>query len=83
MVSRFQNLGVKNRLKFDDHWTLADFGRAHPRFRAGLAAAMQAYALHLYSTYRPSVNWYLQGLEHFSMAKGGQLLWPAHPSPRG
>jgi len=36
---------------------------------------MQGYALHLYSNYRPGVNWFLQDLEHFTLGHGCQLLY--------
>jgi hypothetical protein len=63
------------RFSLDDHLVLADFAAAQPRFRAGLAAAMRACALHLYSSYRPASDWYLQGLEHFARARCCQLLY--------
>ena len=39
------------------------------------AAAMEAYGLHLYSNYRPKADWFLAGLEHYSMAGGSALLY--------
>jgi hypothetical protein len=63
------------RLDLKAHRRIADYGAAHPRWRAGLVAAMRAYALHLYSNYRPGVNWYLDGLTHFSRARSCQLIY--------
>jgi len=68
-------LAFKPRLSLDEHLALADFGDAHLRFRAGLAAAMRGYALHLYSNNRPATNWFLGGLEHFAYAHCCQLLF--------
>jgi len=36
---------------------------------------MRAYALHLYSNRQPGADWFLEGLEHFSLAPGCQLLF--------
>ncbi|MGU3494036.1 hypothetical protein ACLBXM_08340 [Xanthobacteraceae bacterium A53D] len=69
------DLAFRSRHTLADHLKLADFGAAQPRFRAGLLAAMSAYALHLYSNYHPGVDWYLQGLEHYSLAGGSRLLF--------
>ena len=44
------------RLSLDEHLALAAFGRDNPRWRAGLVAAMRAYALHLYSNTHPGVD---------------------------
>lgn len=63
------------RLSFEDHLRLADFGTAHPRFRAGMVAAMCAYALHLYSNTHITADWFLQGLEDYAYAHGCQLLF--------
>ncbi len=63
-----------SRLTLDQHIAVAGFGREHPRFRAGLAVAMRSYGLHLYSNYHPTADWCLADLEHYSMAKGCQLL---------
>lgn len=68
-------LAFTDRLSFESHARLAEYGGAEPRFRAGLVAAMRAYGLHIYSNYRPTVDWFLQGLEHYVMAGGGQLLF--------
>ncbi len=63
------------RLTLEQHIAIADFGRAHPRFRTGIAAAMQSYGLHLYSNYHPTADWFLAGLEHFTMGHGCHLLF--------
>lgn len=63
-----------SRPSLDDHLALADFASRQPRFRAGLVAAMRGYGLHLYSNYRPTVDWFLQGLEHYALAGGSRLL---------
>ncbi len=63
------------RLTFEDHLRLADYGAAHSRFRAGMVAAMRAYALHLYSNSHITADWFLQGLEHYAYAHGCQLLF--------
>lgn len=68
-------LAFTKRLSLAQHVTLAEYGGAQPRFRSGLVAAMRAYGLHIYSNYRPTVDWFLQGLEHYAMAGGGQLLY--------
>ncbi|GGF59487.1 hypothetical protein GCM10007301_19040 [Azorhizobium oxalatiphilum] len=65
----------KSRLTLADHLTVADFGSANPRFRAGLLAAFEGYALHLYSNYHPGVDWYLQEFQHYSLAGGSRLLF--------
>jgi hypothetical protein len=65
----------RKRLSLDDYIALADFAEGQPRFRAGLASAMRAYALHLYSNNRPETDWFLQGLEHFSHARCSHLLF--------
>jgi hypothetical protein len=67
-------LVFSSRLTLEQHIQIADFGRAHPRYRAGIAAAMQSYALHIYSNSAPTANWFLMGLEHFIMAHGCRLL---------
>ena len=63
------------RLSLDNLLMLADFGQSQPRFAQALATALTRYNLHLYSNYRPQVDWYLKGLEHYSKGKGGQLLY--------
>jgi hypothetical protein len=68
-------LAFSERPSLDTHLALAGFADRHPRWRAALADAMDAYALHLYSNYHPEVNWFLQGLEHFSLARCCQLLF--------
>jgi hypothetical protein len=68
-------LALSERPTLKAHLAIADFGHENPRWRAGLVSAMQAYALHLYSNYHPSVDWFLQDLEHFSLAGGCQLLY--------
>jgi hypothetical protein len=68
-------LVFKGRLSLDDHLMLAQFADKHPRYRAALAEAMRAYALHLYSNVHPGADWFLQGLEHFSLAGGCALLF--------
>lgn len=65
----------KDRLSLEDHEALAAFGSRNSRYRAGLAAAMQAYGLHLYSNYRPKADWFLAGLERYAMAGGSALLY--------
>lgn len=64
----------KDRLSLEDHDTLADFG-GNARYRTALVAAMQAYALHLYSNYRPKADWFLAGLERYTLAGGAALLY--------
>jgi hypothetical protein len=68
-------LAFSNRPTLKAHLAMADFGHENPRWRAGLVSAMQAYAPHLYSNYHPSVDWFLQDLEHFSLGGGCQLLY--------
>ncbi|QEI08022.1 hypothetical protein FXN63_20890 [Pigmentiphaga aceris] len=68
-------LVFKDRLALEDHALLAAFGHQHARYRAGLVAAMRAYGLHLYSNNRPKVDWFLAGLEHYSLAGGSALLY--------
>lgn len=63
-----------SRLTLEQHIAIAGFGREHPRFRAGLTAAMRSYGLHHYSNYKPTADWCLAGLEHYIMAKGCHLL---------
>ncbi|TWT08624.1 hypothetical protein [Reyranella sp. CPCC 100927] len=70
------------RPTLDDHWALAAYGDAHPRFRAALVAAMSAYGLHLYSNNHPTADWFLQGLEHYAYAGGSQLLFFLIDHPR-
>ena len=65
----------KSRLSLDSLLAVADFGLNQPRFAQALAVALSRYNLHLYSNYHPQVDWYLQGLEHYSKGKGGQLLY--------
>ncbi len=65
----------ESRQDLKQHRQLADFGRDNPRFRAGLVASMAADGLHLFSNYAPTVDWYLNGLTQFNLAKGSQLLW--------
>lgn len=65
----------KGRLTVEEHLRVADFGHEHPRYRAALLSAMHAYGLHHYSNYGPTVDWFLQGLDHFSLAKGCHLLF--------
>ncbi|ASO43750.1 hypothetical protein AGP67_23285 [Salmonella enterica subsp. enterica serovar Derby] len=64
-----------SRISLDNLLKLADFGRDHLRFAQALAVALSRYNLHLYSNYRPQVDWYLQGLEQYGKGKGGQLLY--------
>lgn len=64
-----------SRLSLDNLLSLADFGLNNARFARALAVALSRYNLHLYSNYRPQVDWYLQGLEQYSKAKGSQLLY--------
>lgn len=64
-----------SRLSLDNLLMLADFGLNNTRFSQALAVALSRYNLHLYSNYRPQVDWYLQGLEQYAKAKGGQLLY--------
>ena len=68
-------LVFKGRLTVEDHLRVADFGHENPRYRAALLTAMHAYGLHLYSNSQPTVDWFLQGLDHFSLAKGCHLLF--------
>ena len=63
------------RLTLEQHITIAGFGRDHARFRLGLAAALHAYGLHLYSNYKPTADWMLSGLEHYGLGHGCQLLF--------
>jgi hypothetical protein len=63
-----------SRLTLEQHILIADFGRDHPRYRAGIVAAMQSYGLHIYSNSAPTANWFLMGLEHFTTAHGCKLL---------
>ncbi|OLP49471.1 hypothetical protein BJF91_20790 [Allorhizobium taibaishanense] len=65
----------KGRLTVEEHLRVADFGHEHRRYRAALLSAMHAYGLHLYSNHGPTVDWFLQGLDHFSLAKGCHLLF--------
>jgi len=65
----------KTRPSLADHLALADFGAQHLRFRKGLAAAMRDYALPLYSNCHPGVDWYLQGLTQYALARGCHLLF--------
>ncbi len=69
------DLSFGDKLSLDEHWKLADFGRDHPRWRAGLVQAMRSYALHLFSNSRPGVNWWLRGLEHYTLAHSSRLLF--------
>lgn len=64
-----------SRLSLDNLLILADFGQSQPRFAQALAIALSRYNLHLYSNYRPQVDWFLQGLENYSTARGSQLLY--------
>jgi hypothetical protein len=66
-----------SRLSLADHLVIADYGRAHLRYRTGLVAAIEAYGLALYSTYHlgQGPNWWRAGLEHYAYARGGRLLF--------
>jgi hypothetical protein len=64
-----------SHLTLKQHIAIAEFGHKHPRYRAALALAMRSYGLHIYSNYRPTVDWSLAGLEHFTLAHGCQLLF--------
>jgi len=68
-------LAFSERPSLDTHLALADFADRNPRWRAALVEAMASYALHLYSNYKPGVDWFLQGLEHFTLAHSCQLLF--------
>lgn len=68
-------LAFNPRLTLDKLLQLVDFGKQHPRLAQALATAMERYNLHLYSNYRPQIDWYLQGLENYSTGKCGQLLY--------
>lgn len=74
-LPEMMTLAFSSRLSLDAVLLLADFGQKHPRFAQALAAAMLRYNLHLYSNYHPQVDWFLQGLEHYSVAKCSQLLY--------
>ena len=65
------DLAFSERPSLQDHLDMADFAHENPRWRAGLASAMQAYALHIWSGH----SWFMQGLEHFRRARGGQFLF--------
>lgn len=73
-LPEMMNLMFSSRLSLEQHIEIAAFGRDHPRFRTAMASAMRSYGLHIYSNYAPTVNWFLMGLEHFTMAHGGRLL---------
>lgn len=74
-LPEIMHLVFASRLTFEDHLRLADYGSAHPRFRAAMVAAMRAYGVHLYSNSHVTVDWFLQGLEHYAYAHGCQLLF--------
>ncbi len=63
------------RPSLDDMLRLADAGRDYPRFAEAVAGALARYNLHIYSNTHPQVDWWLQDLEHYSYAKGCQLLY--------
>lgn len=73
-LPQIMQMVFKDRLSVEDHGTLADFG-GNARYRAALVTAMRAYALHLYSNSRPKADWFLAGLEHYTMAGGSALLY--------
>jgi hypothetical protein len=68
-------LAFSERPALKAHLAMADFGHENPHWRAGVASATQAYALHLYSNYHPGADWFLQDLEHFSRGRCCQLLF--------
>ena len=68
-------LAFSERPALKAHLAMADFGHENPHWRAGVASATRAYALHLYSNYHPGANWFLQDLEHFSRGRCCQLLF--------
>ncbi|CDZ64310.1 Hypothetical protein NGAL_HAMBI2566_59890 [Neorhizobium galegae bv. orientalis] len=74
-LPRMMGVTFKDRLALDDHDALAEFGSDNTRYRVALAAAMQAYGLHLYSNYRPKPDWFLAGLGHYVNAGGSALLY--------
>ncbi|EJB8226693.1 hypothetical protein MXB06_003994, partial [Escherichia coli] len=73
-IAEIMALAFSSRLSLDSVLTIAEFGKNQPRFSHALATALLRYNLHIYSNYMPQVNWFLQGLEHYALAKGGQLL---------
>jgi hypothetical protein len=68
-------LAFSERPALKAHLGMADYGHENLHWRAGVASATQAYALHLYSNYHPGADWFLQDLEHFSRGRCCQLLF--------
>ncbi|WP_419898147.1 hypothetical protein [Roseomonas sp. USHLN139] len=69
------SLIFQSRHGLKDVLRISAFGRDQPRFAAAMAAAMARWNLHLYSNGHPQVDWYLQDLEHYSVAHGTRLAW--------
>ncbi|MEJ6388855.1 hypothetical protein [Gymnodinialimonas ulvae] len=74
-------LALKGRARGKTAAQLADYGAAHPRWRRAIAMAMERYALHLYSGFVPSVNWFYAGWERFSRAYGSSLMFFCTDTP--
>ncbi|ACT95953.1 hypothetical protein [Dyadobacter fermentans] len=53
---------------------LVDFGHKNPDFRRQLAKSLDLYEYHLYSNYRPGINWLFESFDCYKNARGGGLL---------
>ncbi|WP_159998282.1 hypothetical protein [Roseomonas sp. 18066] len=69
------SLIFQSRQGLEDVLRISAFGRDQPRFAAAMAAAMARWNLHLYSNSHPQVDWFLQDLEHYTVAHGTRLTW--------
>ncbi|WJH39395.1 hypothetical protein N7E02_21515 [Aliirhizobium terrae] len=69
------DIAFQSRLSLDDVLTLAGFGEDNPRFAEAMSQALATYNLHIYSNTHPQVDWYLDGLQHYALAKGARLAF--------
>ncbi len=65
----------ESRINLKEIKKLAASGIENPGFTDALLGSLERYKYHIYDNYCYTVDWYIEELEHFSYAKGGNLLY--------
>lgn len=65
----------ESRINLKEIKKLAALGIENHGFMDALLESLERYEYHIYDNYNYTADWYIEELEHFSHAKGGNLLY--------
>ena len=65
----------ESRINLKEIKKLAASGIGNSGFTDALLESLERYEYHIYDNYNYTADWYIEELEHFSHAKGGNLLY--------